>query len=112
MIEDFFENIVKKLPKVKITIPGARGWVLQGPESQVVFFEIEKSVTIPSHSHGPQFGFIIEGEAILNIGGKSGRLTAGTSYYIPAGTMHDAAFGTFTRAVDFFMERNRYEIEE
>ncbi|UCE10658.1 MAG: cupin domain-containing protein [Candidatus Thorarchaeota archaeon] len=111
MIEDFFADIVKKLPRAKIPVPGVKGWVQQGLESQLVFFEINESVRISPHTHGPQFGFIIEGKAEIKIEGNVHKLTAGSYYYIPAGSVHEAVFDTFTRAVDLFFETNRYETE-
>ncbi|MHA1909176.1 MAG: cupin domain-containing protein [Candidatus Thorarchaeota archaeon] len=112
MIEDFFDNIVKKLPRIKVSVPGVQGWVLQGAEFQAVFFEIEKSTVIPPHSHGPQFGFIIDGNAVFKIDENVNRMTTGDSYYIPEGAVHEIAFDTFTRVVDFFFQKDRYEIEE
>ncbi|MHA2322710.1 MAG: cupin domain-containing protein [Candidatus Thorarchaeota archaeon] len=110
MIEDFFLNIVKNLPNANVPFPGVQAWVIQGPESQVVFFEIEKSTFIPPHSHGPQFGFVLDGKVILKIDGKANHLTTGDSYYIPGGAVHEATFETFSRVVDIFADPNRYEI--
>jgi len=112
MIEEFYEQIVKKLPRIKVPVSGVQGWVFQGAEFQAVFFEIEKSAFIPPHSHGPQFGFVIDGKAVIKIDGNAKRVATGDSYYIPAGSVHEVAFDSFTRIVDFFMEKSRYEIEK
>ncbi|MHA1948981.1 MAG: cupin domain-containing protein [Candidatus Thorarchaeota archaeon] len=112
MIKQFYTDIVKKLPKVKVPLPGVQGWVLQGPDFQVVFFEIEKDAGVPPHKHEAQFGMMLDGKGSITIGGKTIELNPGISYYIPVGTMHEASFNTLARVMDIFMESNRYETED
>jgi quercetin dioxygenase-like cupin family protein len=112
MIEEFYKEIEKKLPNVKLSIPGAKGWCLQGPDFQIVFFEMEESVFVPPHSHRNQFGFVLDGHGAIKIGEKKHVLTSGSTYFIPEGVVHEAAFDTFTRVVDVFFEKDRYEVEE
>ncbi|NWF96507.1 MAG: cupin domain-containing protein [Candidatus Thorarchaeota archaeon] len=90
---------------------GVKGWVSQGTDSQVVFFEIEAGRVVPPHKHCEQFGFMLEGEMALTIGDKTTVYRKGDSYHIPAGVLHSAEFRTFVRVVDFFSDPNRYETE-
>ncbi|MHA2210387.1 MAG: cupin domain-containing protein [Candidatus Thorarchaeota archaeon] len=108
-IDEFFQGIVRDLPKARIPFSGVQGWILQGSNNQVVFFEIEPSVSIPLHSHGDQFGMVLEGEVSYTIGGKPSRFVKGDLYFIPKGIMHSAAFDSFTRLVDFFADADRYQ---
>ncbi len=111
-IKEFFQNATQGLPKAKIPFEGVKAWVLQGPKMQVVFFEIEPHVSIPSHSHGNQLGMVVEGEATYTIEGKSFQFVEGDVYFVPEGKMHSAVINSFTRLIDFFDDENRYQIQE
>ncbi|MFX0169502.1 MAG: cupin domain-containing protein [Candidatus Hodarchaeota archaeon] len=104
-----YPEIIKSLPKIKTNLEGVTGWLAQGESFQIVFFEIEAGRSVPPHSHGPQFGFIIEGSVTLTIGDTPHELAGGDSYYIPSQVSHHGTFHSFTLAVDFFTEPNRYE---
>jgi len=99
------------LPKAKISLPGVQGWVAQGEEFQIVFFEIEPIGSIPPHSHKAQFGIVLEGEMVLTIGDETKLYRKGDTYCIPEDVVHHAEFNTFFRAMDFFSDPNRYEME-
>ena len=85
--------------------------MLQGENSQAGFFEIEPIGIVAPHSHGAQYGFVIEGEMLLTIGDETKLYQRGDSYFIPAGVIHSAEFKTFCRVMDFFGEPHRYETE-
>ena len=98
-----YPNCIKNLPKAKIPF--------EGENSQAGFFEIEPIGIVPPHSHGAQYGFVIEGEMLLTIGDETKLYKRGDSYFIPAGVVHSAEFKTFCRVMDFFGEQKRYETE-
>ncbi|MGY5852500.1 MAG: cupin domain-containing protein [Candidatus Thorarchaeota archaeon] len=106
-----YPDCIKNLPKAKIDFPGVQGWVAQGDNHQIVFFEIEPTGEVPPHSHAAQFGSVFEGEIVLTIGDEVRTYTKGDTYYIPAVVIHKAKFKTFTRVMDFFDDPNRYETE-
>jgi mannose-6-phosphate isomerase-like protein (cupin superfamily) len=117
-VEIVFEMSVKKYPdyiknliKAKIPFPGVQGWVAQGEEFQAVFFEIESGSHVSPHSHGEQYGYVFEGEIVLTIGNETRTYTAGDSYHIPSGVVHEAKFNTFVSVMDFFLEADRYKTE-
>ncbi len=113
MYEKPYPKIIIDLPKAKIPLEGVEGWIAQGEHFQIVFLDIEPTDVLPPHSHSAQFGIVIEGEMTLTIGGKKKRYRPGDSYYIPAGVVeHYAEFHTHFRALDFFNEPSRYEIDE
>lgn len=106
-----FPDIIKALPRIKTNLEGVNGWLAQGESFQIVFFEIQAGRSIPPHTHGPQFGFIIKGSLTLTIGEATYDLSAGDSYYIPANVSHHGIFNSYTLAMDFFAEANRYETQ-
>jgi quercetin dioxygenase-like cupin family protein len=103
-----YPESITSLPLADIPIDGVTGRLLQGPDSQVVFFDIEPIGVIPPHRHGEQWGLVVEGEMELTIGGETRTYRAGDSYHIPAGVVHGATFATRVRVIDFFADRERY----
>jgi len=106
-----YPDCIKSLPKAKIALEGVQAWIAQGIEFQIGFFEIEPVGTVPPHSHGAQYGFVIEGEMLLTIGYETRLYKRGDSYYIPEGVVHSAEFKTFCKIMDYFAEPARYETE-
>ncbi|MFW9956038.1 MAG: cupin domain-containing protein [Candidatus Thorarchaeota archaeon] len=106
-----FPDVIKSLPKAKLSFPGVTAWIVQGKNEQVGFFEIQAGGIVSAHSHGEQYGFVISGEMELTIGGKSRVYKKGDSYHIPDGVTHSAKFKTFVRVMDFFADVDRYKTE-
>jgi quercetin dioxygenase-like cupin family protein len=88
---------------------GVEGWLAQGNDFQIVFFEIEPTANVPPHSHSAQFGVVMEGEAVLTIGDETKTYRKGDTYSIPEDVIHHAQFNSFTLVMDFFAEPDRYE---
>ncbi len=103
-----FPEMIQGLPEAQIPIEGIRGWILQSPDHQLLFLDIEPTVKIPPHSHGEQWGIVVEGEMELKIGESTNIYRTGDSYHIPAGIEHAATFLTRVRAIDFFADKIRY----
>ena len=108
MTEKKFPEMITSLPSADISIEGVKGWIAQGKNFQIVFFEIEPG-KIPAHSHSAQWGIVLEGEMILTIEGETKKFKKGDSYFIPEGAIHDAECHTFVRALDFFADPQRYK---
>lgn len=111
MTSEPYPDCIKNLPKAKIPFDGVKAYIVQGESTQVGFFEIEPIGIVPPHSHGAQYGFVIEGEMLLTIGNETKLYRKGDSYFIQAGVIHSAEFKTFCRVMDFFGEPQRYETE-
>lgn len=103
-----YPEMIESLPDVDVPVGGVRGKLLQSTDRQVVFFEIEPIGSIPLHTHGAQWGIVVEGEMDLTIGDETKTFRAGDSYYIPAGVEHGATFKTHFKAIDVFEEPDRY----
>jgi quercetin dioxygenase-like cupin family protein len=104
-----FSQVVAKLPQADIAFKGVKGWLSQAKDHQLVFMDISPIGEVAPHSHGAQWGIIVDGEMELTIGGKKHVFRKGDSYFIPKGTVHSARFTTRTFVIDFFADRNRYK---
>lgn len=107
-----FPKMVSTLPVADIPMDGVLGKLLQGKDMQVVFFEIEPIGEIPPHTHGAQWGVVLEGQMELTIGGETRTYTKGDTYYIPAGVEHGATFKSHFKCIDLFADRDRYRTKD
>ena len=109
MEKEIYPQMITELPEVEIPFKGVKGWLLQGIDKQVVFFDIEPNASIPEHSHGEQWGVVVDGESELVVDGVKKICRKGDTYHIPARAVHSATFRTRFKAIDFFAEANRYK---
>ena len=100
--------MITRLPQADIPLDGVRAWISQATDHQVVFFDIDPIGVVPSHTHGEQWGIVVEGEMELTIGDETRRYGPGDSYHIPAGVPHGAKFLSHFRAIDVFADADRY----
>ena len=112
MPDDIYPDVITNLPEADIPFPGVRGRLSQGEDHQVVFFDIEPIGEVPPHSHGEQWGVVIDGEMDLTIAGQTRTYRKGDSYHIPAGVVHGATFRTPVRVIDVFADRDRYSAKK
>ena len=103
-----YPEVIRRLPEADIPFKGVRGWILQGLNHQVVFMDIEPVGEVAEHTHGEQWGVVIDGEMDLTIGGETRLCRKGDSYHIPAEVPHSATFRMRVKAIDFFTDKDRY----
>ncbi|MCH7926339.1 MAG: cupin domain-containing protein [Planctomycetes bacterium] len=108
MSDNEYPDFIRHWPEIDIPIDGVRGWLSQAADHQVVFFDIDPVGEIPPHSHGEQWGVVVEGEMELTISGETQVYRKGDTYHIPAEAVHGAVFRTHFRAIDVFADRDRY----
>ncbi|MCK4749583.1 MAG: cupin domain-containing protein [Bacteroidales bacterium] len=108
-MDPFYPEFISGLPEADIPFNGVRGWLSQGKDHQIVFFEIEPIGEVAPHSHGAQWGVVFEGEMEFTIGGRTRTYRKGDHYFIPEGVIHSAVFKTKTWAMDFFADADRYQ---
>jgi mannose-6-phosphate isomerase-like protein (cupin superfamily) len=105
---EFYPDMIRKLPQIDINIDGVKGWLLQGKEMQTVYFEIEPVGIIPPHSHCSQWGLMLDGKMKFTIDGVTRIYQKGDRYFIPAGVVHSAEFLTKVYVIDHFDDPRRY----
>lgn len=103
-----YPKIIKSLPKINIPVKGVVGNLMQSDQNQLVFFEFEEDAEIPIHSHGAQWGIVVDGKIKLIIGGTTQIYHKGDQYYIPAGVEHGGKVYKGLKAIDFFEDVDRY----
>jgi quercetin dioxygenase-like cupin family protein len=103
-----FPDIIKNLPKIQIPINGVNAFLMQSENNQLVFFEFKEDAEIPLHSHGAQWGIVVDGKIELTVGDDTRVYSKGQSYYIPAGVTHGGKIFAGFKAIDFFEEKDRY----
>ncbi len=106
-----FPEFIQNLPQADLPAAGLRGWLVQSEQGQVLFLQADQQVQILPHSHGDQWGIVIDGEMEITIGEKIATFRQGDSYFIPAGTIHKATLYKGFRALDYFADKNRYKIK-
>jgi len=109
--KDFYPKMIKDLPEADISFKGLRGWLSQGKDHQIVFFDIDPIGIVPEHTHGIQWGCVLDGEITFTIDGKTKTYQKGDSYFIPAGVVHSASFTKPTKIIEFFDDKDRYKIK-
>jgi len=110
-MNEIYPEMIKNLPEANIPFKGVRGWVAQGENHQIVFFDIEPIGEVPRHSHGAQWGMVIDGDMELTIGSVTKKYRKGDHYYIPEAVLHSAKFSKRTIVMDYFAEKDRYELK-
>ncbi len=106
-----FPPFIRNFPEADIPYAGLQGWALQCDQGQVVFNEADTEVDVVEHSHGDQWGVVLEGRVDLIIGGERQHYYAGDSYFIPAGVSHGVMFHPGSRSVDVFSDRDRFSLK-
>lgn len=103
-----YPEIIKSLPKIEIPLNGVYAHLLQGKNNQLVFFNFTEDTEIPMHSHGAQWGIVVDGKIDLTIGGIETTYHKGDSYNIKAGEVHGGKIYAGFKAIDFFEDADRY----
>jgi quercetin dioxygenase-like cupin family protein len=108
-----FPDFIMGLPAIDVPFPEdvVQTRAIRSDEGLCVFFTFLKEMELPPHSHGAQWGTVVEGEIIFTIGGDTRTYGPGDSYSIPAGVEHGARIAAGTRVIDVFSEPDRYPIK-
>ena len=108
-MNEFYPQTITSLPEADIPFEGVKGWLSQGSDHQIVFFEIKAIGEVAPHTHGAQWGTVFKGEMDLTIGGETRTYQKGDSYFVPSGVEHSAVFKQKTWLMDFFSDKERYK---
>lgn len=109
-----YPDFINAFPKLDVPFPEdvVQTTVIRSDSGLVAFFTFLKDMELPLHSHGAQWGTVVEGEIVFTIGGETKMYRAGDSYSIPASVKHGALIKAGTRVIDVFEEADRYPIKE
>ncbi len=107
-----YPDFIKAFPSIDVPFPEdvVQTAAVRSDAGLVMFFTFLKDMVLPPHSHGAQWGTVVEGEIELTIGGATKVYRAGDSYSIPAGVEHGAMIKAGARVIDVFEEADRYAI--
>ncbi|RSK31605.1 cupin domain-containing protein [Rhodovulum iodosum] len=108
-----YPEFIAAFPSIDVPFPEdvVQTAVVKSDSGLVAFFTFLKDLTLPAHSHGAQWGTVVEGEIEFTIGGETKTYRAGDSYAIPAGVEHGALIKAGTRVIDVFEEPDRYPLK-
>lgn len=104
-----YPKMITDLPEADIPFHGVKGWLMQTETQQLVFMDIDPIGGVPEHSHGAQFGVVLDGEMTLTVSGVSTRYKKGDTYAIPAGAPHSAEIHSHVKVIDMFDEKDRFK---
>ena len=103
-----FPDFIRTLPEAETSLRGVTLWLLQERSGSATLFQAREDSSVPEHSHGAQWGIVVEGEMRLTIDKATRTCRRGDEYFVPAGVPHSASFKAGFRAIDFFDDPNRY----
>ena len=106
-----FPDFIEALPEVDLPFPGARGWLIQSENQQIVFAAFDEKTEVPEHSHAEQWEFVLAGKVDLSIGGTMKTYDAGDNFYIPSGVPHAGMVHAGYKAMIVFNAPNRYKVK-
>ena len=111
-MKEIFPEVIRKLPKADIPIPGLTAFLSQNENHQIVFFHFAEDVEVPPHSHDAQWIVVLNGEITLTVEGKEYLLTKGDRFYIQKGETHSAKISAGYSSIEFFADKDRYKIKK
>jgi quercetin dioxygenase-like cupin family protein len=104
-----YPEFITRLPLADVPFPNVQGYMLRSADGLQVFFYFPEETVVPMHSHGAQWGIMVEGQMEFTVGEETKIYKAGDSYVIGAGQMHGGVIQAGTRLIDFFEEPERYK---
>lgn len=104
-----FPKPIVDLGEADIPFEGAKAYLSQGDDHQILFMEFEKDIDLPEHSHGSQWAVVLEGKFELMIDGVVAVYQKGDRYFIPSGVKHSGKIYAGYSDITFFEDRCRYK---
>ncbi len=101
---------ILSLPQVEFHVAGVTGHSISNAEKQVTFFRFDEGTTVPDHSHGAQWGYLVQGEMTLEIDGCTELFEAGDIYYVPGGKKHRTSFSKESYVIDMGDDPKRFQL--
>jgi quercetin dioxygenase-like cupin family protein len=105
-------TLLGRLPGVELPYDTGAGHVLVGKQAAAVFVHFSERTEVAQHSHGAQWGAVLSGSMLLELGGVRTQLGPGDWYDIPAGVEHGAVVEAGTVLIDLFDEPDRFPLAD
>ena len=110
-----FDAVFASLPKVQFPFDRSlpvRGWLVQGPEQQVVFWHAQRSYESQEHSHPyVEWGVVITGWCEIITPTWQRTFNAGEAFYLEPGLPHASVMSDDYRSMDVFFSPNHVKPE-
>jgi quercetin dioxygenase-like cupin family protein len=104
-----YPKIIVTLPEADVPLDGARAYLSQSDTHQIIFFEFEKDVYLPEHSHEAQWEYVLHGKVDLWVDGVKHTYKKGDNFFIPKGVKHAGKIYAGYASVAFFNQKDRYK---
>ena len=111
-MKEIFPEAIRELPEADIPIQGLTAFLSQDKNHQIVFMHFSKDAEVPVHSHGAQWGIVLEGKIALTVEEKEQTYTKGERFYILEGEKHSAKIHAGYVSMEFFADKGRYKIKD
>ncbi len=110
-----FAEVFRRLPQVLFpydkSLP-VRGWLLQGPAQQVVFWHSKDAYESSEHSHPyAEWGIVITGWCDISTPAGTRRYNAGDVFYLKPNVPHASVTSADYRSMDVFFSPNHLKAE-
>ncbi|MDF2803219.1 MAG: hypothetical protein K0S61_3122 [Anaerocolumna sp.] len=103
-----FPSPITNLGEADLPFEGAKAFLSQGDNHQILFMEFDRDTDLPEHSHGSQWGVVLEGKIELMMDGVKKVYQKGDRYFIPSGVKHSGKIYAGYADITFFGEQARY----
>ena len=103
-----FPKPIVDLGEANLPFEGAKAYLSQGDNHQILFMEFDEDIDLPEHSHESQWAVVLEGKIELVINGVRNVFQKGDRYFIPSGVKHSGKIYAGYSDITFFGERGRY----
>lgn len=107
-----FPEPILQLPEADIPIEGAKAYLSQSENHQIIFMEFSQDVDLPEHSHESQWGIVLEGKIDLEINGVRNTYKKGDRYFILKGIRHSGKIYAGYADITYFDQSDRYAIKQ
>jgi len=104
-----FPKIILNLPEADVPLEGAKGYLSQSDEHQIIFLEFKKDVELPEHEHEDQWEYVMNGKVELWIDGIKNSYKKGDNFFIPQGVKHSGKIYAGYKSIAFFNQKERYK---
>ncbi|MDU8910143.1 cupin domain-containing protein [Aestuariicoccus sp. MJ-SS9] len=106
-------DFIRAFPAIDLPLPESKvtTHAMRTDKGLAVFFCIHEDIELPEHSHGAQWGTVVEGSVTLTMNGETRTYGPGETYDIPAGTLHAVKVPAGSVLIDLFAEPDRYALK-